>query len=99
MNGKEDGIAEVRGDDNRHLAFIKASAVPGTVHRKHAAEVLVKHRLRFASRARQRGAVMVEYVVIVGVVSLGVATAIAGLGPTLLAEYQRSRALLAMPFP
>ena len=47
----------------------------------------------------EQGAVMVEYVVILGVVSLGVAAAIAGLGPLLLAAFERARGILIAPMP
>jgi Flp pilus assembly pilin Flp len=47
----------------------------------------------------ERGAVMSEYVVLVGVVGLGVATAIAALGPVLLASYERARGIILCPLP
>lgn len=47
----------------------------------------------------ERGAVMTEYVVLVGVVGLGIAAAIAGMGPTLLAGYERARGILICPIP
>lgn len=45
------------------------------------------------------GAAMVEYIVLLGVVSIAVAAAIAGLGPTLLADYERARGILIAPIP
>ena len=42
---------------------------------------------------------MAEYVVLLGAVSLGVAAAIAGLGPVLLASFQRARGILMAPIP
>ncbi|MBI5537780.1 MAG: hypothetical protein HY898_33960 [Deltaproteobacteria bacterium] len=45
------------------------------------------------------GAVMSEYVILVGVVGLVIATAIVGIGPQLLASYERSRGILMSPLP
>jgi len=45
------------------------------------------------------GAVMSEYVILVGVVGLVIATAIVGAGPQLLASYERSRGILMCPLP
>lgn len=45
------------------------------------------------------GAAMVEYIVLLGVVSIAIAAAIAGLGPTLLASYERARGILIAPIP
>ncbi len=45
------------------------------------------------------GAVSTEYVVILGFVSVSVASAVAGLGPVLLASYERARGLLICPLP
>lgn len=42
---------------------------------------------------------MVEYIVLLGAVSLGVSAAIAALGPSLLASYQRARGIIIAPFP
>jgi Flp pilus assembly pilin Flp len=47
----------------------------------------------------QKGAVMAEYVVLIGVVGLGVATAIAALGPVLFASYERARGIIICPIP
>lgn len=49
--------------------------------------------------ADRSGAVMSEYVVLVGVVGLVVATAIAGIGPQLLSSYERSRGIVMSPLP
>jgi len=46
-----------------------------------------------------QGAVTTEYVVLVGFVGVTVAAAIAGLGPVLLASYERARGLLICPLP
>ena len=45
------------------------------------------------------GAAMTEYVVLLGTVSLGVAAAIASLGPSLVAEFERARTMLISPMP
>ena len=42
---------------------------------------------------------MSEYVILLGVVCLTVAIALAGLGPGLVASFQRARAILIAPFP
>ena len=47
----------------------------------------------------ERGAVMSEYVVLVGVVGLSVAASVAALGPVLLASYERARCILICPIP
>jgi Flp pilus assembly pilin Flp len=47
----------------------------------------------------ERGVVMVEYVVLVGTVMLGLAAALAALGPEVLGAYERTRAMLYAPFP
>ncbi len=49
--------------------------------------------------ADERGAVMSEYVVLVGVVGLGVATAVAAMGPVLLSNYERARGIILCPLP
>lgn len=46
-----------------------------------------------------QGAIMTEYVVIVGTVSLVVASALVAVGPLLLASYERSRSMIVSPFP
>ena len=45
------------------------------------------------------GEAMTEYVVLLGTVSLGVAAAIAALGPTIVDSYERARAMLISPMP
>lgn len=47
----------------------------------------------------EEGAVMSEYVVLVGVVSLALAASIAALGPVLFASYERARGILICPIP
>jgi len=47
----------------------------------------------------QRGAVSVEYLVILTVFMLGVALALASLGPGLVSVFQARVAWLALPFP
>jgi hypothetical protein len=42
---------------------------------------------------------MVEYVVLLGVVAIAAAVAIAGLGPVLLASYERAKGILIAPIP
>lgn len=49
--------------------------------------------------ADSRGAMMSEYVILVGVVGLVIATAIVGAGPQLLAGYERSRGIVMCPLP
>ncbi len=46
-----------------------------------------------------RGAVMVEYVVLLGTVTIAFAAAILGLGPSLIANYEKSQGTLLSPFP
>lgn len=46
-----------------------------------------------------RGAVMTEYVVLLGVVCIAVSAAIIGLGPKLVGNYERSQGILLSPFP
>jgi Flp pilus assembly pilin Flp len=46
-----------------------------------------------------RGAVMSEYVVLVGTVSLTVSVAIAALGPPLVRSFEDTRDILLLPFP
>ena len=46
-----------------------------------------------------RGAVMTEYVVLLGVLAIAVSAAIIGLGPHLVANYERSQGILLSPFP
>lgn len=47
----------------------------------------------------ESGAVMSEYVVLLGVVGLVVMTALVGIGPQLLSSYERSRGILMCPLP
>ena len=42
---------------------------------------------------------MSEYVVLLGVVSLALASSIAALGPVLLASYERARGIIIAPMP
>ncbi len=46
-----------------------------------------------------RGAVMTEYVVILGTVSIGLAVAVFGLGPAIVDGYARARGIVLMPYP
>ena len=46
-----------------------------------------------------RGAVSVEYIIVVGAVGLMFAAAIAALGPGLLASYETTRSVVASPYP
>jgi Flp pilus assembly pilin Flp len=45
------------------------------------------------------GAVMSEYVILVGVVGLVIVTALVGAGPELLSAYERSRGIMMSPLP
>lgn len=54
---------------------------------------------RGGSRRNQRGAVTVEYVVLVGTVGLGLAFAVAFLGPHLVGSYVHARDTLIWPMP
>jgi Flp pilus assembly pilin Flp len=57
-------------------------------------------RRRLGSLAKNgRGAIMTEYVVLLGTVCIGFAAAILGLGPSLVANYERSQAIILSPFP
>jgi Flp pilus assembly pilin Flp len=47
----------------------------------------------------RRGAIMVEYVVLLGVCAIGAAAAIVGWGPALVANYETSQGILLSPFP
>ena len=47
----------------------------------------------------ERGAVMVEYVVVLTLVALGAVGAVIGLGPALLALFRYQQALLLSPIP
>lgn len=46
-----------------------------------------------------RGAVMTEYVVLLGTVCIAFAAAILGLGPSLVANFERSQGVILSPFP
>jgi Flp pilus assembly pilin Flp len=54
---------------------------------------------RRSLRSDRRGAVAVEYVVLLGVCAIGAAAAIVGLGPSLVANYETSQGILLSPFP
>lgn len=59
-----------------------------------------RSRRRMRSLASDgRGAIMTEYVVLLGTVCIGFAAAILGLGPSLVANYERSQAIILSPFP
>jgi hypothetical protein len=47
----------------------------------------------------RRGAVRVESVVIIGTVMIGFSIAIVALGPSLVANYERSQGVILSPFP
>lgn len=64
--------------------------------REESSAVLLQLR---AMRDDPSGAVMSEYVVLVGVVGLVVMTALVGIGPQLLSSYERSRGILMCPLP
>ena len=49
--------------------------------------------------ADPRGAVTAEYAILLGVVGVAVAAAIAGLGPPLVEEYARTKAIILAPYP
>ena len=49
--------------------------------------------------ADPRGAVTAEYVILLGVVGVVAAAAIAGLGPPMVEDYARTRAIILAPFP
>jgi Flp pilus assembly pilin Flp len=46
-----------------------------------------------------RGAIMTEYVVLLGTVTIAFAAAILGLGPSLVANFERSQGVILSPFP
>jgi hypothetical protein len=50
-------------------------------------------------RARRRGVVTVEYVVLLSTVALGLTVAVAALGVPLVRTYLKTTAQLALPFP
>jgi len=50
-------------------------------------------------RARQRGAVSVEYVVLLGTCGLVISLAIVSLGPAIAAAYQQNRQIVIAPVP
>lgn len=64
-----------------------------------AARAASRGRARTGWLGSDRGAAMTEYVVLLGTVGIGVATAIAALGPSLLASYDRARTILIGPMP
>ncbi|MDD9934861.1 MAG: hypothetical protein OXT09_14725 [Myxococcales bacterium] len=47
----------------------------------------------------QRGAVTVEYTVVLGLAAIGAAVAVIGLGALLLQLFQFQQAVLLLPFP
>ena len=47
----------------------------------------------------RRGAIMVEYLVVITTVTIGFAIAILALGPFLVADFERSQAMILSPFP
>jgi Flp pilus assembly pilin Flp len=47
----------------------------------------------------RRGAAMSEYLMLLGIVSLGAAAALAALGPGLLSSFEQARAVLIAPIP
>ena len=56
-------------------------------------------KTRAAVLRDRRGAVMTEYVVLLGTVCIAFAAAVAGLGPHLVANYERSQGVILSPFP
>ncbi len=52
-----------------------------------------------SSRGDERGAVTVEYVVLLAAVSVGLALSVAALGPHLVGAYVRARDTVSSPFP
>ena len=50
-------------------------------------------------RRDQRGAIMVEYLVVISTVTIGFAIAVLAIGPYLVADYERSQAAILSPFP
>jgi Flp pilus assembly pilin Flp len=47
----------------------------------------------------RRGAVMVEYVILLAFVCIGMVASIVAWGPALIANYERSLGILLSPFP
>jgi Flp pilus assembly pilin Flp len=47
----------------------------------------------------RRGAVVVEYVIVLGLVALGASIAVIGLGSLLLAQFRVQQAILLSPLP
>lgn len=56
-------------------------------------------RCRGRSRSRERGAVTVEYVVLLSTVAIGLTLAVVALGVPLIRTYLEQTAILALPFP
>jgi len=54
---------------------------------------------RGSLRRDRRGAILVEYVVLLGLCGIGITTAVVGWGPPLIANYQKSQGILLSPFP
>lgn len=46
-----------------------------------------------------RGAILTEYVAVVGLVALGFVATMIAMGPKLVESYQRTRNMVASPFP
>lgn len=72
---------------------------PATPRARSASDRGTLRKLGRSLWADRSGAAMVEYVVLLGVVSIAVAAAIVGLGPLLLAGYERAKGILIAPFP
>ena len=62
-------------------------------------EKATRRRSLLAALRDGRGAVMTEYVVLLGVCCIAISAAIIGLGPHLIANYERSQGILLSPFP
>ena len=59
----------------------------------------MKRESRDGARTGTDGNVMVEYVLVLALVSVGCVAALVGLGPPLLALFRFQSAWLALPFP
>lgn len=80
----------------------KTRSLAAMTMEEQAMKILTRLRARVLGRwvpQGEEGAVMSEYVVLVGVVSLSLATSIAALGPVLFASYERARGILICPIP
>jgi Flp pilus assembly pilin Flp len=59
-----------------------------------------KSKADWANFARdQNGAIMVEYLVVLATVIIGFSISVVALGPSLIADYERSQAVILSPFP